>query len=282
MMRNLKTACLSPVVPRSMHNNKAQQMTNMTPIVQIMLLLTLSTLLVAPNWQASGFGLGGWFGNMDDNMAPNLPTAYVEIDKAIALGDPSGGNAATMALNISNSLNEMWDPAWNVGIAKLIEPFIDFVVCGYAFRFHWLWHNNYNNLGFSIVIWKDYNCYSWASYASTDVTSSSNSSWASSVESNINSNKDAWATLLSNQGRYPPNIWLAVCRVVSWVDNMATITYSGVGFECQAGTTVSKWAVRFCYDSAGDWVKTTTTVTRLPPFTWTSFVFRTRAGQYGP
>ena len=72
------------------HNNLQQQMNKVGSAAQLVLLLTLAALFMAPNWQASGFGLGGWPGTMYSYSQPNLPQVYVEIDKAIA--DDLSGN----------------------------------------------------------------------------------------------------------------------------------------------------------------------------------------------
>ena len=161
-----------------------------------------------------------------------------------------------MATNISNSLNEMWDPAWNVVVGYLTDLLIDSVFCGYAFRFHWFWHNNYK--GYSIAIVKDYNCHTWATYDSNSPASTSNSTWGQSVASDIDGRKGRWAAGLAE---FPPNIWLAVCQVVSWAESSETLvnTYSAFGFEGQPGGTVSVWGGRICHAEGGEWAKITTT-----------------------
>ena len=150
-----------------------------------------------------------------------------------------------MATNISNSLNEMWDPAWNVVVGKLIYLTIDFTFCGYAFRFHWFWHNNYK--GYSIVISKDYNCGEWATFQSNSAVLSSDTTWAQNVQSYINENKGSWAGTLV---QFPPNIWQAVCQIAGWAENREALTntYSAVGFQGEIGESVSIWAYRFCHD----------------------------------
>ena len=120
---------------------------------KLLLLFLFVTITVALNWQASGFGHGGWYGSSMSTSAPNLPRLYVEIDKAI---DAVDATPATMCGNISAALNAMWDPAWNVAVLQKSDPKVDVVVVGYAFRNHWTWHNNYRT--YSIGIWKDYNC----------------------------------------------------------------------------------------------------------------------------
>ena len=71
-----------------------------------------------------------------------------------------------MARNISTALNDLWDEAWNVVVAELADALTDLVVCGYAFRNHWFWINNYHM--FSYVIWKDYNGDTWVSFDSSN------------------------------------------------------------------------------------------------------------------
>jgi hypothetical protein len=69
-----------------------------------------------------------------------------------------------LAKYISDTLNNAWDPAWNVFVFELVgDPNLDAIVVGYAFRDHWMWFNGYSYLGrtFNFIIWKDYNCVAW-------------------------------------------------------------------------------------------------------------------------
>ena len=63
---------------------------------------------------------------------------------------------------LSEHLNGLWDPAWNVVTMKSTYPkaLYDVVLYGYAFRDHWMWYNDYRvgDKIYSFVIWKDYNC----------------------------------------------------------------------------------------------------------------------------
>ena len=84
----------------------------------ILILLALASLTTALNWQASGFGQGGWPGTMKSNKQPNLPQVYVEVDKII---DEGSDSSLFIAQNVSNALNALWDEAWNVAVAKLMR-----------------------------------------------------------------------------------------------------------------------------------------------------------------
>lgn len=74
---------------------------------------------------------------------------------------------ANYAVSLSNYLNGLWDPAWNVVIVYIAEtttPNSDSVVYGYAFREHWMWFNGFrmdDGRYCSFIIWKDYNCDKW-------------------------------------------------------------------------------------------------------------------------
>ena len=66
------------------------------------------------------------------------------------------------------------------------------MVFGYAFRFHWMWHNDYR--GFSIIVYKDYNCEEWRTYDSlTSPSSDNNASWATTTSGFISSEGQTWA-----------------------------------------------------------------------------------------
>jgi hypothetical protein len=78
----------------------------------------------------------------------------------------SGTDHTDLAKYISDTLNNVWDPAWNVFVFELVgDPTVDSIVVGYAFRDHWMWFNGYSYQGrtFSFIIWKDYNCVAWIS-----------------------------------------------------------------------------------------------------------------------
>lgn len=73
-------------------------------------------------------------------------------------------NVLTQFTNlVSNYLNDLWDPAWNVVVVYVNTPGSngDSVLYGYAFRQHWLWLNGYKTNDdhyVSFIVWKDYNC----------------------------------------------------------------------------------------------------------------------------
>ncbi len=66
------------------------------------------------------------------------------------------------AAKISDELNLLWAPAWNV----VIIPYssnqnYDAVLYGYGFNGRWFWQNGFlltDGTYISIIIWKDYNC----------------------------------------------------------------------------------------------------------------------------
>jgi len=67
-----------------------------------------------------------------------------------------------VAIYLSATLNNTWDPAWSVAITLLDQTRNgDLIVDGYAFRNHWYWQNDRDVTGYSFVLWKDYNCYTW-------------------------------------------------------------------------------------------------------------------------
>jgi hypothetical protein len=68
---------------------------------------------------------------------------------------------------LSDDLNGMWDPAWNVFTVRLMDQIFDAVLVGYAFNNQWMWHNGYalNGNLYSFVIWKDYNCKTWNTFS---------------------------------------------------------------------------------------------------------------------
>ncbi len=69
------------------------------------------------------------------------------------------------AFSMSNELNALWAPAWNVVFANHAEmKNYDVVLYGYGFNNRWFWLNGFllsNNYYLSIIIWKDYNCVTW-------------------------------------------------------------------------------------------------------------------------
>lgn len=73
---------------------------------------------------------------------------------------------AAAAKTISDELNTLWAPAWNV-VFNVAGSNVDTVLYGYAFHNRWFWENGFvltdgNFLTF--IIWKDYNCVTWFTY----------------------------------------------------------------------------------------------------------------------
>ena len=74
----------------------------------------------------------------------------------------------TFNLGLSDNLNALWAPAWNIITVRISRAtsYNDVVLYGYAFRNHWMWFNGYTDPSisetmFSFVVWKDYNCKDW-------------------------------------------------------------------------------------------------------------------------
>lgn len=67
---------------------------------------------------------------------------------------------------MSDYLNSLWDPAWNIVLVYQVDPTenLDSVVYGFAYWGHWLWYNGYQSpIGgyISCICWKDWNCNGW-------------------------------------------------------------------------------------------------------------------------
>ncbi len=77
---------------------------------------------------------------------------------------------AAAANTISDELNDLWAPAWNVAIVYYADRMnYDTVVYGYAFNGHWFWQNGLqltDQVYISFIIWKDYNCVGWTTIQS--------------------------------------------------------------------------------------------------------------------
>ncbi len=68
------------------------------------------------------------------------------------------------AKTMSDELNDLWKPAWNVVIACYLMGNHDSVVYGYAFNGRWFWFNGFrltDGMYMSFIIWKDFNCVTW-------------------------------------------------------------------------------------------------------------------------
>ena len=251
--------------------------------VRFLTVLTLATILVTPEWQASGQRQGGWFGG-EKASGPNLPQLYTEIDK-VRDNFPDVTSIAPMTGNLSMALNALWDEAWNTMTAKLIDLTTDCVVVGYAFRSHWMWHSNYREHCW--VVWKDYNCGVWMLYDGITgnqqpSAGGSDPDWLRDKQMFMLSAKSVWQDTLSS---YPPNIWLATNIVKEWAESNDSYanTFSTVGFVGAYGTTVERWAARFCYASGGNWGTFTVSVTHVdninaPSFIWSNLFIQTRVG----
>lgn len=105
------------------------------------------------------------YGNMSESNITFINTTIKAIIGNMEKNVNGNGQAA--AKNISDALNAAWAPAWNVVIYSTSQAIdkAQSVVYGYAYNEHWLWYNYYT-INTSVIIWKDYNCGSWASLSS--------------------------------------------------------------------------------------------------------------------
>ena len=105
-------------------------------------------------------GAGNW-------TSDNLTILHNQINTVTPLEQTSSLTAS--AKSISDELNTLWDPAWNVVIVYYADGNnYDSVLYGYGFNGHWFWLNGYLiSPGYvAFIIWKDYNCVSWVNFES--------------------------------------------------------------------------------------------------------------------
>lgn len=76
---------------------------------------------------------------------------------------PSSTNFSKVMQGVSNDINRVWSPAWNIFVFETFDPSVTPTFYGYAFNGHWMWISGYQfqNRNFSIVIWKNNNCKVW-------------------------------------------------------------------------------------------------------------------------
>lgn len=127
---------------------------NSTQRLSILLILSLITSTLTVNWQGTG--------NMTDSNMTEISTT---INRFPITSTSTNTQINEVAKNISDYLNGLWAPAWNVVISKTTLPH-DTVLYGYAFRNHWMWINGITipttTRTLAYIIWKDYNCRHWA------------------------------------------------------------------------------------------------------------------------
>ena len=155
---------------------------------RVLAVLLISALVGCPNWQASG------------NMTDYLPTIYGWLNSIF-----TAPVTQTVATTISDLANAEWDRFWNVAVFQVSDKDCDAVLCGYSFRAHWYWHNNFQGKGFSIVIWKDYKCTVEAEYKKNtppDI-SEDNSAYG-----------DVLTTIFTGNPMNIDDIWQANCQAI--------------------------------------------------------------------
>lgn len=117
-------------------------------------MLLLHHPLAALNWQAIGE-------LSDDNITIIWNFIHQNFKQNVDADTIQDFNTA-----LSDDLNDRWATAWNVFTVQITGSgggYNDVILCGYAFRNHWMWYNGYTEpliaeQTFSFVIWKDYNC----------------------------------------------------------------------------------------------------------------------------
>ena len=106
-----------------------------------------------------------------------------------------GVEAMLVAQNISDALNELWDPAWNVVVAELADPSQVMVCYGYAYKSHWAWYNIYKGSEYAFALWKDYNCGIWVGAEKTGEASGQPAYWAdvaAAGSNNMTASNNIW------------------------------------------------------------------------------------------
>lgn len=131
-----------------------------------------------------------------------------------------------MATFLSDQFNTLWNPAWNVAfIQRIINYNDDSVMYGYAFSEHWMWINNYKDLGYSFVVWKDYNCGKWMSLDSSSYTSGR---FTPDVEQQMDAYFSS-KTSPTEVAKFIGDIWVSAKATVDLVQSMSpSKSYSAV------------------------------------------------------
>ncbi len=147
------------------------------------------------------------------------------------------------AKTMSNELNDLWHPAWNVFIAYYWNG--DFVLYGYAFHNRWFWFNGFemeDNRLISFVIWKDFNCVTWFEFDETN--NPLYSSYSGAVANNIQSTIAADNAL---PVRDLSDIWKVAQHIQSKIpssDN--TLFQDPLAYTIVASSTFTTTFARFC------------------------------------
>lgn len=121
-----------------------------TNLLILLLAIILAITASASDWQGQG--------------AMNQ-TVIAKIWESINAVNIANVPYSTTAKTISDSLNNEWDPAWNVIVVQNV-PGKDTILYGYAFRNQWMWYNGvplpgYDMYRITFIVWKDYNCKDW-------------------------------------------------------------------------------------------------------------------------
>ena len=130
-----------------------------TSLTVILISLLLSHNVCGIGWQGTGQGMNHTvISEIWNGLESNL-------DVALNTGTPSGFNFFTK--QISDRLTGRWDKAWNVVMVITLSQY-ESILYGYAFRSQWMWYNGVpntvlpSNTIITLIVWKDYNCQTWA------------------------------------------------------------------------------------------------------------------------
>jgi hypothetical protein len=106
----------------------------------VLIALCYLNLVGGDRWQASGAMNKTVMDFIWGNIGSNFPS-YA-----------GGASFIPYCTLLSDNLNGMWDPAWNVFTVRLMDQIFDAVLVG-------------NGNLYSFVIWKDYNCKTWNTFS---------------------------------------------------------------------------------------------------------------------
>lgn len=120
----------------------------------LLTLLLLSHTVTSLNWQGAGTVNNTVISRIWDHINANLTTALT--------GTQSDAQTDAFVKALSDEMNLLWSPAWNVVLVKGNKGY-DTILYGYAYKDQWMWFNGIphpttSTLDLCIIVWKDYNC----------------------------------------------------------------------------------------------------------------------------
>lgn len=130
---------------------------NSIPVFLLTVLL-LATAASGLRWQGTG-------STNNTVIAKIWQHVETKINSSMFIASTQDLAFKTFCKTLSEQLNSLWDPAWNVAIYSAL-PQYDTILYGYAFNNQWMWFNgvpasNFPTQVFTLIVWKDYNCKVW-------------------------------------------------------------------------------------------------------------------------